>query len=680
MKQTAFILSLVLMASMAVAQKNVPFEKDYFSKEQKKELKSVIEFIGIGDENVEYTFDYEKALKAYMIPQDFNPNNAELNFKIGKCYLLGEGLDRHDAIPYLEKAFQLDPDVDQDIHYYLGEAHHFISDWDKAIAEYKKGITTADAETKDIIQLRIQQCENGKRISLEPVRAFIDPLIGKGVNTSAIDFGPVINADESIMMFTSRRSVTKNEALDSDNKPFEDIYITNRVGKNNWVRTENMGKTINSDGHDAAVGLSPDGTILFIYIEGDLYECDQKNGEWRKPEKLPKTINTKDKESSASLTPDGKTLYFTSGRQDLSMGGLDIFMSTHNAKGEWGEPKNIGAPINSEYDQEGAFIHPDGKTLYYSSNGPNSIGGYDIFYSTLENGEWSDPVNMGIPINTPGDDVFFVVNASGRRGYYASAKPGGKGSQDIYLITILGAEKPMMYSTEDNLLAGVTSAVKDLAPEPKVAVSSNQVTLFKGVTVDDKTSNAVGAKIVITDNSTNEEVAVSQSNPKTGKFLIPLPSGKNYGISVEAESYLFHSENFDLPKGGDYQIVEKEIRLKKVEVGTKIVLRNIFYDFNKATLRPESKNELEKLIKLLNDNPTLDIELGAHTDSRGTDDYNQKLSLRRAESVVTYLREAGIPSSRLVSKGYGEKEPIATNQTDEGRQLNRRTEFTILKI
>jgi outer membrane protein OmpA-like peptidoglycan-associated protein len=343
-------------------------------------------------------------------------------------------------------------------------------------------------------------------------------------------------------------------------------------------------------------------------------------------------------------------------------------------------PKNLGKTINTELNEEGVFIHPDGKTIYFSSEAHTSMGGYDIFRSRLENGKWTEPVNLGWPINGPGDDVFFVVNANGRHGYYASAKKGGVGSQDIYMITMLGPEKPVMYNTEDQLLAGVSTPVLDVAPEPKVEISANQLTLFKGTMTSEASGQPIDAKILITDNEAGVLITESESNPKTGKFLITLPSGKNYGIAVEAEGFLFHSENFDLPEGGDYQIVNKDIKLKKVEVGKKIVLRNIFYEFNKATLTPESKTELANLVQLLTENPTLRVELGAHTDSKGSDTYNQSLSEKRAQSVVDYLAQAGIPSDRLVAKGYGEAQPIADNGTEEGRKENRRTEFKVLGL
>jgi outer membrane protein OmpA-like peptidoglycan-associated protein len=306
------------------------------------------------------------------------------------------------------------------------------------------------------------------------------------------------------------------------------------------------------------------------------------------------------------------------------------------------------------------------------------MGGYDIFKVTFENGKWGVPQNLGWPINSPDDDVFFVISGSGRRGYYASEKEGGYGEKDLYMITFLGPEKNPELSNEDNLIASIASPVKEMQMQKSVVSEGPSMTLLKGVITDAFDGKVLEANIELVDNVKNEVIATFKSNSATGKYLVSLPSGRNYGIAVKRDGYLFHSENFDIPLASGYQEVEKDIPLKNVAVGTKIVLKNIFFDFDKATLRPESTNELERLLKLLNDLPTLKIELGGHTDSKGSDEYNIKLSQARCESVVNYLVVKGIAKDRLVAKGYGETQPVATNDTDEGRQLNRRTEFTIL--
>jgi len=447
---------------------------------------------------------------------------------------------------------------------------------------------------------------------------------------------------------------------------------------NDWKLTQ-LGKPLNSKFHDASIGLSPDGQTLYIYKGdngGDIYECVLKGDKWVKPTPLPKEINTKFHESSASLGPDGRTLYFISDRPD-GVGGRDIWVAYKNSKGKWSDVKNI-RELNTPYDEESVFIHPDGRTLYFSSQGHNSMGGYDIFKSTYKDGYWSKPENLGVPINTADDDLYFVLASSGQRAYFSSSRKGTIGDQDIFMITFI-IDKPMNPSTEDNLIAYKTKPVQEIKIESAIAIETPSLTLLKGFIYDEETKKPLEAQIVLTDNEKNEELAVFTSNAQTGRYLVSLPSGKNYGIAVKKEGYLFHSENFVIPENAQYQEIQKDIYLKPIKVGQSIVLRNIFFDFDKATLRPESKTELENLIKLMNDNPNIKIEISGHTDNIGSAAYNQKLSESRAKAVVDYLIEHGIDKSRLSYMGYGFDKPIAPNDTEEGRQLNRRVEFKIVE-
>jgi outer membrane protein OmpA-like peptidoglycan-associated protein len=323
-------------------------------------------------------------------------------------------------------------------------------------------------------------------------------------------------------------------------------------------------------------------------------------------------------------------------------------------------------------------MHPDGRTLYFSSEGHNSMGGYDLFKTVYENGQWTKPENLGYPINTPDNDVYFVLSADGRHGYYASAKSGGEGEKDIYLITILGPIKPVMQNNEDNLIASIARPTEDVVVEKK-EVKKVRLTILKGTVKDQATLEPLEAQITIIDNEKNEVINKLNTNGITGKYLATLPSGKNYGIRVEKENYSFHSENFIIPPAQDYQEITKDILLQNLEVGTNIVLENIFFDFDKATLRDESQAELEKLLEFMENNSNIRVEISGHTDSYGSDDYNKDLSNRRAESVVNWLKKHGISETRLEYKGYGEEKPRATNDTEEGRQLNRRVEMTIIE-
>jgi outer membrane protein OmpA-like peptidoglycan-associated protein len=663
------------------SQTNVEFDKKSFPG-KKTELKAALKELGAGDDLYELGGgNYTLALDHYLKSQDFNPNNALLNYKIGKCYL--NSYDKIKSIPYFETALKLNEKVSADLRYLLGQAYHFNLEFDKAITDYKaykESLTPQDlTKFSKEIDKKIAEATYGKELVKSPIRVFVDNL-GTNINTIYPEYSPIINADESMLFFTSRRdNTTGGEKDPQDFKYFEDIMLSYNIG-GTWNPAVNPGKPLNTELHDATVGISPDGQTLLIYKGengGDIYSCKLDGNQWSKPDRLPKAINTDSHESSATFGPDGRTLYFVSNKPG-GYGGSDIYMSKKNAKGKWTEAVNLGPTINTEYDEEGVFMHADGKTLYFSSKGHSTMGGYDIFKSVYENGKWSEPENIGYPINTPGDDVFFSISGSGLHGFYSSAMSGGQGDQDIYMVTILGPDKPVISNNEDNLLASLTKPVKETVIEPTVEIKSNQLTLLKGTILDDVSSNPLGATIELTDNVKNDVIASFESNSVSGKYLVSLPSGVNYGIAVKADGYLFHSENFDIPASTGYNVIEKDIRMKKIEVGNKIVLNNIFFDFDKATLRSESTAELDRLTTMLTDIPTLKIEISGHTDNIGSAAYNKTLSQNRAKAVVDYLVKKGIDASRLTYKGYGFDQPIASNDTDAGRQQNRRTEFKVV--
>jgi outer membrane protein OmpA-like peptidoglycan-associated protein len=313
----------------------------------------------------------------------------------------------------------------------------------------------------------------------------------------------------------------------------------------------------------------------------------------------------------------------------------------------WSKPRKLES-INTEFDEDSPFIHPDGKTLYFSSKGHSSMGGYDIFKCTKTGTGWSIPENLGYPINTPGDEIYFVLAADGKVGFYSSDKEGGLGKQDIYSIRMPVPEK-----------------------EPELE-------LLTGVVKDAATNQAIEADITITDNTTKEVVSKAKSNAEDGKYLVAIPCGKNYGIAIEKKGHLFHSENVNLPCTQGYKEIKKEIKLVEAKQGAKVVLKNIFFDTGKSDLRLESTSELLRLVKLLTENPTIRIEISGHTDNIGDAKINQTLSETRANSVMNFLISNGIAKTRLVAKGYGSSQPIDTNDSEAGRQNNRRTEFKIL--
>lgn len=708
MKKNIILIVSLIITSNLWAQ-DVPFDRGLF-KDNKDEFKAAKDKLDEGYDlyeiypetfmdvnNPDYRARasyYKQALSLLFDANKFNPNNAMLNYRIGRCYL-SSPVFKEECIPHFLKALELNPNVAKDIHYYLGQGYHLTMDFDKAISEFKKHeaiLTGKDPIEVEETKRRIEECIVGKKLVAKPERVFIDNF-GRVVNSKYPEYGAIISADESVMMFTSRRNTTTGGGIaEGLNEYFEDIYITTKVD-GEWTAPANMGENVNSEEHDATVAVSPDAQQMIIYKDdkgdGNLYQCNLEGTTWSKPKKLNKNINTKHHESSASYSNDGKTLFFVSNKPG-GFGEHDIYFSKWNEEEQdWGEAVNVGPIINTKYNEESVVIHPDGTTLYFSSQAHETMGGYDIFKSTIqEDGSWGKPENIGYPINTVDDDVFFVINASGRRGYYSSFKADGFGEKDIYQITFLGPEKPVQLAAEDNLLANIAEPVREKLIEKQVDAATKRITILKGVVRDAKTLKPLYSDIELIDVEENKTLAKFESNASTGKYLVSLPSGKNYGLIVRSEGYLFHSENFNIPETSAYQEVEKNIDLKKVEIGSSIVLKNIFYDYNKATLRDASKNELDRLTKLLNENPTLKIELSAHTDSRGSDKYNLDLSQRRAQSCVDYLIKNGISSDRLVSKGYGEEQLLVSDdeiaklkfddEKEEAHQQNRRTEFKIL--
>ncbi|MGV6860408.1 MAG: OmpA family protein [Putridiphycobacter sp.] len=707
MKNLYILFTFLFALSVSFGQ-DVPFDKKLFPKEQKDAFKDAKEHWELGNEkladlpieelgmiSVKRTpmqVDYRGALAEYLEAYKFNPKSADLNYKIGICYY---NSDKYKMGKYFTAAYKLKPTVSQDIHYFMGESFHIVGEWQKAIDEYNKFATTAPSELMDVKTMaikKVQECRNGQQLENQKARVWIDNL-GPKINSKYPDYAPVISTDEAILIFTARRP--DNEQMSYDGDYFEDLYQSKRVN-GEWTKAENMGKPVNVEGqHDATIGLSPDGKTLFIYNDdkgfGDILQSEDKDGSWTKPERLNKNINSKDyHDPDASLSFDGKRIYFTTNKPG-GFGGHDIYYADWDEdKEDWGEAHNIGDVLNTPYEERSVFIHPDGETMYFASTGHNTMGGYDLFYSKLKDGVWQAPVNLGPPLNTPGDDVQLVVAGNGRYGYYSSYKEGGYGEKDIYLITFLGPEKLPITSGEDNLIASIANPIKEKLVEPTVKVEGSNMAILTGVIRDEKTKKPLKAKVVLVDNAENKVIAEFESDAVTGKYLVSLPAGKNYGIAVKKEGYLFHSENVIIPNESGFRQYEKDVDLKKVEIGQKIVLRNIFFDLDKYSLRPESVNELERLVKLMKDNPTMKIELSGHTDTRGSAEHNRQLSENRAKAVVDYLIDHGISKDRLKYAGYGETQPIipdseiykekSKDKREEMHQENRRTEFKILSL
>lgn len=610
--------------------------------------------------------EYNQALPIYLKLDSLLPNNAYYNYRAGICYLNSH--NRAKALPYLEKASKLGY-KDNDFNLYLGEAYHLNHKFDQAIfcfQHYKDSSEMKPLEhhhahrgkKKDVVNVDrfIEMCKVGKELVADSLDFVIENL-GPNINSIYPEYVPAVSADEHVMIFTSRRSNSTGGEIDpGDNEFYEDIYISYKDENGKWKTPENLGTNVNTPLHDANIGLSPDGHKLFIYRadfdkknSGDIFISTLDGKTWSAPIKMQDHINSKDWEPSATISADEKTIFFTSNREG-GFGGTDIYSAKLKADGHWEEPVNMGATINTPYDEDAPYIHPDNKTLFFSSRGHKTMGGFDIFTTVYneEKKEWSSPENAGYPINTADDDIYFIWSADGTKGYFSSWRADTYGEKDLYVIHRPGG--------------------------------TSNVIVLKGNIYNKENSLPLGSDITITNNDTHEVVGKFKSNKETGRYTLVLPHGKNYGISVESDGFVFYSENFNMPAGNPFFEVKKDVYLEAVKVGSSIVLKNLFFDFDKATLRPSSKTELENLYSFLIDHPEVKVELSGYTDSAGDEKYNKKLSEKRASEVVKFLIEKGIDKSRLVAKGYGESNPIGTNDTEEGRQLNRRTEFKIIGL
>lgn len=682
-----FAILITVLAFNSIAQ-DVEFKASNF-KDNKEGFQKALEAFEKGNEfwllGNDLVFQvkspglyYWKALAEYEKAYKFNPKSAELNFKMGVCF--AHSSYKEKCIKFIYDAYALNPLCHHFMKYYMGYACQLDNKFDEAVKHYlafEDEYRKADNFNKFTTQ-RKAECKSAKELIGTPIRAWIDFV--PELSSEQDDYAPSVTMDGEEMILTSNRpnGHTPDEVGHYD----ADIYTATMVN-GVWQTPKAIRGTINTDKDDISNNMSYNGTKMLYSVLNtagnyDIYEAFLKGAEWTGSVSFSTNINLKSNEVYAAYDWDDKLIYYA--KDNDGTGGYDIFVSAPVVRRtrEYSIPTRV-TDVSTGFNDGPVYLHPDGKTMYFASEGFNSMGGYDIFVSRKRGGVWQTPVNLGYPINTPYDDYFFAATANGKFAYIASNRPGGKGGFDIYKVTFWGPEKKPAYATQDYLLASVAKPIQDpeIAGAVKVEATIN-LTVFKGITIDALTKKPVEATIDITDNKTGKIIETFTTNSATGKFLISLNSGGNYGIAVKADGYLFHSENFDIPSDADYNLVNKTIELKNIKCGSKIALRNVFFDTGKSIIRAESYPELDRLVQLMKDVPTLKIELSGHTDNTGSATSNQKLSQDRAQAVVDYLVSKGITSSRLIAKGYGSDRPVASNDSAEGRQENRRTEFEII--
>lgn len=667
------------------------FFRTSFGQQQDKEQSKL--YMEQADLILAETKAMDDARDLMVVAADMDTTNIKANFQAGHMHL--ETIGKDLASKYFLRIYRQDPDFRFDLEYWIAKSFQYGLEFDKALdfyGRYKEKLQKkANYQGKDKVDMkevdrRIVECQNGKEFVASP-KNFSIVNVGREINSEFDDFGPVLSENEDEIYFTTRRrDGNLNENVAIDNVPYEDIFFSTKTA-GAWKKAANIGPLVNKKTNDSDLALSADGKTLFVYSDegnGDIYFSQRKaDGSWMSPEPLPGIINSTFRESSISITKDGKTLYFASERPG-GLGGSDIYVCTKDTKGEWSKGKNLGPKINTDQDEDGPFIDYDQKTLYFSSKGRKGMGGYDIFKAALvnpEKNEWSDPENLGFPINTPDDDVFFVSTKDGKRGYYASVRDDGMGYLDIYEITIPEPKKEEPKKEEVAKEEPKKEEPKKEEPrkeEPKKAEPQPYRYVVKVVDAESKTP--LDAKVKLA--GARDNIVVGSSNKGSGVYEFTITSGtkKDYRLSAEREGYIFQNLTVSL-EGTEKQTgtLEKIVEMRKLVVGARSVLRNIYFDFDKATFKQESYNELNKLETMMKQNGGLQVEISGHTDIVGSKDYNKKLSQRRADAVKNFLTSKGIDARRIKAVGYGEEKPLASNDDDkEGRELNRRVEFRVL--
>jgi outer membrane protein OmpA-like peptidoglycan-associated protein/tetratricopeptide (TPR) repeat protein len=546
-----------------------------------------------------------------------------------------------------KSAFLINPNFAPDRYYYYAESELKTGDYEAALLHYtlyrQKG--NPNFERIELADKYILDCKFALEAVKNPV-AFKPENLGQSINSKDQEYFATLTADENTLIFT--RQILRNE----------DFYRSFKTDTG-YTKAQYLSENINTPSYnEGAQCISPDGQFLFFTgcnrPDGlgrcDIYIAQKEGNGWSKPINLGFPINTKGWESQPSLSSDGKTLYFVSDRRG-GYGSYDIWKSDIQTDGNWSMPVNLGPKINTKYDEQSPFIHPDDQTLYFSSNGWPGLGQKDIFISRLDSlKEWSHPVNLGYPINTYGEENGLTINAKGTKAFFSSDNFGGYGGFDIYSFDL----------------------PQKMRPTP--------VNYVKGIVFDEETKEKLSAVVDIIDTKTSKSIHIALSDAIDGSFLATLPNNKEYSLNVSKKGYLFYSENFSVEKNKVGKPIILEVPLQKIAVGKKVVLKNIFFDTNKYDLKSESVAELAKIIEFLNENSKVEIELSGYTDNVGDDGYNLNLSQNRAKAVFDYLKINGIDAARLSYKGYGKASPVAENTTEEGRANNRRTEFLIKKI
>jgi OmpA-OmpF porin, OOP family len=601
-------------------------------------------------DNYRVRAQHQEAIQLLNQAIDKDKNFAEAYYRLGLVYMAMKSYTQ--AISNFEKGLSLTTDVrKQKVYWYdLGEAYLITGQYDKSITMLSDFLRVENQNRLKISQAeQILKSAQFAKANAEVKANYKLRALSDTVNQFSMQYFPVLTADQQELIFTRRLG----------NKPEhdEDLVVSRKDANGRWTAPVSISDNINSSLNEGTCTISADGRKLIFtscvgrqsYGSCDLYESLKIGAQWTVPVNLGPNVNSAEWESQPALSADGRTLYFVSDRRG-GFGRRDIWVTRLDDKGKWTKAQNVGAPVNTMFDEISPFIHANGRMLYFASKGHTGSGGYDIFSSERTDAGWSEPLNLGRPVNDFEDQFSLFITADGKKGYY---------------------------SHEESSDAGPRSKIyeMEIPRESQISFRSNYV---KGRVLDKVTGKPLRAGIELFNLEKNEMEAMVQSDSLTGEYLMVLTQGAEYALYTNKQGYLFSSLNFNYSTVTDFEPITMDIELEPAVKGYAVVLNNIFFDTDSYELKEKSKTELQKVIRFLNENPQIRIEISGHTDNTGTPAYNQQLSEKRALAVYNFLLKNGVNAEKLTSRGFGQTMPKGTNDTEQGRQINRRIEFQIL--
>jgi len=653
MNKKAVIISIIILLTLFVNVRVYPqFSKnqEFTSKSRKarKAMKHAMTYFEVKNykEAIQYCKDAIKCDSTFV-----------------EAYLLaGQMYQEQRKVPlsmyYYKKASKVNPDFYPKVFFILATYELETGKYKESLADYRNYLKSPkiDRRFQEAINQGVDRAYYGIDMMKKPVE--FNPInLGTSINTSNDEYINSVSTDEATMVFT--RKLFKRGERGMGGREEEDFYKSTKNRENKWNKARRMSSNFNTSGNEGAMSIAPDQSELVFtacyrkdgYGRCDIYYSKKVGKGWTIPSNIGNQVNTGTWESNACLSSDGKTLYYVSNRAG-GLGNSDIWTAERLSDGSWGKVKNLGSVINSKGAEMTPFIHPDGKTLYFASDGHMGMGGFDLFYSKKNSkGQWTEPVNMGYPINDYKDQMGILINSTGNMAYISSSMKGGMGGYDIYSFDLYDEARPV------------------------------SVNYMKGIVYNAKTKRPIKAKFELYDLNTNELIIESESDDIIGDFLVVIPTGSLLGLNVSKNGYLFYSEQFEVKEGYSFKKpFLKNIYLKPLELNQRIVLNNVFFETSSYELKEQSNIELKIVKQLIDKNPNIRIEISGYTDNVGKEKDNLELSKRRAKSVYDYLISIGVSNRNLVYKGYGEENSIADNETEDGRRENRRTELKVVGL